>query len=76
MDEMFYCKSLNLVAYLISKGIKPNGYNDRGKNLTFYFTKNDELQRTIDSYNANLELKNFIAAFRDVKGLIKENKTK
>jgi hypothetical protein len=76
MNEMFYCKSLNLVAYIISKGIQPEGYNDRGKNLTFYFVKDDQLKIVIDSYNSNVELKNFISAFKQVKDLIKENKNK
>jgi hypothetical protein len=76
MNEMFYCKSLNLVSYIISKGIQPEGYNDRGKNLTFYFVKDDQLKVVIDSYNSNVELKNFISAFKQVKDLIKENKNK
>lgn len=73
---MFYCRSLNLVSFLISKGIKPEGYNDKGRNLTFYFKKNTELQKVIDEYNNNQELKDFIAAFKEVKNLIKENKSK
>jgi hypothetical protein len=76
MNEMFYCKSLNLVAYIMSKGIEPQGFNDRGKNLTFYFVKNDKLKEVIDSYNNNTDLKNFISAFKQVKDLIKESKTK
>lgn len=76
MNEMFYCRSLNLVSYLMSKGIEPQGYNDRGKNLTFYFKKNQQLQEVIDSYNNNEELKNFIAAFKQVKDLVKLNKNK
>jgi hypothetical protein len=74
MDEMFYCKSLNLVSYLISKGVEPKGYNDRGKNLTFYFVKDEKLKQIIDSYNNNKELKDFISAFKQVKDLIKSNK--
>lgn len=76
MNEMFYCRSLNLVSYLLSKGVKPEGYNDKGKNLTFYFKKNDQLQEVIDSYNNNKELKEFIAAFKEVKELIRTNKNK
>lgn len=72
---MFYCRSLNLVSYIISKGIEPEGYNDRGKNLTFYFKKNDDLQKVIDSYNDNIELKEFISAFKKVKDLIRESKS-
>lgn len=74
MNEMFYCKSLNLVAYIMSKGIEPHGFNDRGKNLTFYFLKDEQLKQVINSYNDNLELKSFISAFREVKELIKLNK--
>lgn len=76
MTEMFYCRSLNLVSYLLSKGVNPEGYNDKGKNLTFYFKKNDQLQEAIDSYNNNTELKEFIAAFKEVKDLIRTNKNK
>lgn len=76
MTEMFYCRSLNLVSYLLSKGVNPEGYNDKGKNLTFYFKKNDQLQEAIDSYNNNKELKEFIAAFKEVKDLIRTNKNK
>ena len=74
MSEMFYCKSLNLVAYIMSKGIEPEGFNDRGKNLTFYFKKDQQLQQIIQSYNDNVELKEFIYSFKKVKELIKENK--
>jgi hypothetical protein len=75
MNEMFYCKSLNLVAYIMSNGVEPHGFNDRGRNLTFYFVKDDRLKEIIDSYNNNTELKNFISAFKQVKDLIKNNKT-
>jgi hypothetical protein len=58
----------------MSKGIEPQGFNDRGKNLTFYFVKDERLKEVIDSYNSNIELKNFISAFKKVKELIKSNK--
>jgi hypothetical protein len=75
MNEMFYCRSLNLVAFLMSKGVQPEGYNDRGKNLTFYFKKDDRLQEVINMYNENKELKEFITAFKQVKDIIRNNKS-
>lgn len=75
MNEMFYCRSLNLVAFLMSKGVQPEGYNDRGRNLTFYFKKDDKLQETIHMYNENKELKEFITAFKQVKDIIRNNKS-
>jgi hypothetical protein len=75
MNEMFYCRSLNLVAFLMSKGVEPEGYNDRGKNLTFYFKKDDRLQDTINQYNENKELKEFITAFKQVKDIIRNKKS-
>lgn len=72
---MFYCRSLNLVAFLMSKGVEPEGYNDRGKNLTFYFKKDDRLQDTISQYNENKELKEFITAFKQVKDIIRNKKS-
>jgi hypothetical protein len=75
MNEMFYCRSLNLVAFLMSKGVEPDGYNDRGKNLTFYFKKDDKLQETINLYNENNELKEFITAFKQVKDIIRNKKS-
>lgn len=71
MNEMFYCRSLNLVAYLMSKGIEPEGFNDRSKSLTFYFKKNSILQERINDYNQDIELKEFITAFKRVKEIYK-----
>lgn len=75
MNELFYCKSLNLVAYIMSKGIKPQGINTRGSNATFYFIKDEKLKNIINTYNQNQELKDFIASFKRVKEIIKETKS-
>jgi hypothetical protein len=56
------------VAYLIANGIEPEGMvKEEGNNAMFYFEKTDELQKVIDKYNQDEELKKFISAYKEVR---------
>lgn len=69
--ELFYCKSLNLVAFIMSKGIKLDGYNTGRNKAVFYFEKSEQLDNVIKQYNDNEELKAFISSFKEVKDILK-----
>lgn len=67
MNNLYYTQSLNLAAYIMSKGIEPIGKTKLQKGMTIYFNKTKELHEIVDDYNSNLEIKKFIASFKDLK---------
>ncbi|MED1863203.1 DUF5659 domain-containing protein [Fictibacillus nanhaiensis] len=67
MKDMYYTQSLNLAAYIMSKGIDPVGKTKSGKSVTIYFNKTNELHDVVRDYNNQEELKKFISAFRELK---------
>ena len=69
-DEYYFTQSLNIAAYLISKGfeVKRTETNSVGI-MTFFFERSEKTHDLIMAYNSNDELKKFIAAFREIKRL-------
>jgi hypothetical protein len=76
--RLFVTQSLNVAAWLISKGfvvmetVKICDNND--SNLSFCFERTNDLINSVDEYNGNVELKKFIGAFKDVKRMVVEGK--
>lgn len=71
MNSLFQTSSLNIVAWLMTKGYEVKEKIRIDNNTIFYFDRDQNLQKNIDEYNNNAELKNFIAKFRLVKGMAK-----
>ena len=71
MDDLFYTHSLNLGAYIIANGIDPIGKreHENGKKV-IYFAKTSELQKIVNNYNNDNEIKKFIGAFRELKSYL------
>jgi hypothetical protein len=67
MDELYYTQSLNLAAYLMSRGFEPVGKRKSNGSVTIYFTKTDQLHDGVRAYNKNEDLKKFIGSFRELK---------
>lgn len=72
MEDLYYTQSLNLAAYLKYKGKEPINSETINRITTFYFDKDEETHRIVRDYNSNTEIKEFIAAFRDIKHMIKK----
>lgn len=70
MNELYYTQSLNLAAFVMSKGFEPVGKRKSNGNVTIYFNKTDELHDAVREYNKNEELKKFIASFRELKNYL------
>jgi hypothetical protein len=67
MKDLYYTQSLNLAAFIMSKGINPVGKTKSSGSVTIYFDKTDQLHDVVRDYNKQEELKKFIASFRDLK---------
>lgn len=76
MNSYFKTESLNIVAWLLSKNINIKKTIDMDGSLIFLFDNTNELQKQIDKYNENDELRKFIASFKKVKTIVKKNKAK
>lgn len=70
INSLFQTSSLNLVAWLLLKGFKVIEIVKVSNQSIFYFERNDDLQRAIDAYNQNTELKAFIGQFKKVKDML------
>jgi hypothetical protein len=70
MKNYFYTSSLNMTAWLHSKRFEIVNIVKLDKPI-FYFTRTDELEKSINDYNNNIELKTFIGAFRYINQLTK-----
>jgi hypothetical protein len=71
MNDIFQTASLNIVAWLMTKGYKVKDRKRINNTTIFYFDRDDKLQEVIDEYNSNKALKDFIAKFREVKIMAK-----
>lgn len=71
MDKLFQTSSLNLVAWVLTKDIQIKEKVNIGDVTVFYFDRTDELQKAINEYNQNIELKKFITKFKQVREIIK-----
>jgi len=71
MDKLFQTSSLNLVAWFLTKDIQIKEKVNIGDVTVFYFNRTDELQKAINEYNQNIELKKFITKFKQVREIIK-----
>lgn len=72
-NNTFQTSSLNIVAWLM---VKDRAVSDKKKingKTIFYFDRDEDLQKDIDEYNNNIELKKFIGKFREVKDMAKQN---
>jgi hypothetical protein len=71
MRNYFYTESLNVAAWLVSRGFNIDNTTKIGNLTRFNFIRSEQLISEINNYNQNIELKKFITAFRDVKRLLK-----
>jgi hypothetical protein len=72
MDNiLFQTSSLNIVAWLLTKGFTVKEKIKIDNQTVFFFDRNNTLQQAINDYNNNQELKNFIAKFKIVKEMAK-----
>jgi hypothetical protein len=72
MNNIFQTSSLNIVAWLMTKGYQVVDRKRINNSTIFYFDRDDKLQEVIDEYNSNTVLKDFIAKFREVKIMAKD----
>jgi len=72
MNNVFQTSSLNIVAWLLTKGYQVKEKMRLNNSTIFYFDRDENLQKTIDEYNNNKELKDFISKFREVKIMAKQ----
>jgi hypothetical protein len=72
MDSVFQTSSLNIVAWLLTKGYEVKDRKRINNSTIFYFNRDEKLQEVINEYNSNKELKDFIAKFREVKIMAKD----
>lgn len=73
INDIFQTSSLNIVAWLRLKERKVLDKKKLNGKTVFYFDRDETLQKDIDDYNNNTELKKFIAKFREVKMMAKED---
>jgi hypothetical protein len=74
MNNYFSVMSLNMVAWLVSKGFEVVETVIVNNQVTFFFEKSEQLSESIVAYNSNLELKDFISCYRKVKELVNQGK--
>lgn len=73
VNEIFQTSSLNIVAWLMTKGYEVSDRKKINNRTIFYFNRDEKLQSYIDQYNNNADLKDFIAKFRIVKDMAKKD---
>lgn len=73
MNDLYYTQSLNLAAFLMSKGFDPVGKRKVNGSVTIYFNKTDQLHDGVREYNKNEDLKKFISSFRELKQYLNTN---
>jgi len=69
VDSIFTTGSTNLAAFLYMNDIKPVQVTKINNQTYFLYVKTEELNVQIDNYNSNVELKEFISAFKKVKDI-------
>ena len=69
-QEMFRTPSLNIVAYLSTKGVKHEKVTKVESNTSFEFVRNEELDNILRAYRNNQELQSFITALSETKKLV------
>lgn len=70
-NNIFQTSSLNIVAWLMTKGYVVQDQKRINNNTIFYFERDSKLQSALNEYNNNVALKEFISNFRKVKMMIK-----
>jgi dolichyl-phosphate-mannose--protein O-mannosyl transferase len=71
MNGIFQTSSLNIVAWLMTKGYVVKDKKRIDNSTIFYFDRDENLQKFLNEYNNNKELKSFISKFREVKMMAK-----
>jgi hypothetical protein len=75
MENLYYLMSLNVVAYLKMKGFKPIKIERTNNNrIKYWFIDSEQLQKTIEEYKQNKELKDFIRLVKETKDEIHDLK--
>lgn len=67
MNNIFQTSSLNIVAWLMTKGYEVKDHKKINNSTIFYFERDKNLQSALNEYNNNTSLKEFISNFRKVK---------
>lgn len=70
-NNIFQTSSLNIVAWLMTKGYEVKDQKRINNSTIFYFERDKNLQSVLNEYNNNTSLKEFISNFRKVKMMIK-----
>jgi len=70
-NNIFQTSSLNIVAWLMTKGYEITDKKKINNSTIFYFERDSKLQSALNEYNNNIPLKEFISNFRKVKMMIK-----
>jgi len=70
-NNIFQTSSLNIVAWLMTKGYEVVDQKKINNSTIFYFERDNNLQSALNEYNNNTSLKQFISNFRKVKMMIK-----
>ena len=67
INTIFQTSSLNIVAWLMTKGYEVADQKKINNSTIFYFERDSKLQSALNEYNNNIPLKEFISNFRKVK---------
>lgn len=69
--EYYFTQSLNIAAFLLSKGfdVKKMEVSNTGI-TTFFFERSEGTHLAVKEYNNDEKLKKFIGAFREIKQMI------
>ena len=70
-NSIFQTSSLNIVAWLMTKGYEVKDQKKINNSTIFYFERDNNIQSAINEYNNNTSLKEFISNFRKVKMMIR-----
>lgn len=74
MNKYFTTQSLNVVAWLMSKGFAIDSTVNINNSTTFNFIKTQELMQSVNEYSNNITLKKFLSAYREIKDIVASNK--
>lgn len=71
MKDYFYTSSMNIAAWLLSKGFEVEQKTRLDNQTVLYFKRSPELQQALNDYNNNKELKSFITCYGKVRDVIR-----
>ena len=72
--KTFSTKSLNVVAWMLQKGFEIKNMYQKDDCIVFHFDYSNEIIQALDDYKRNIELRDFLVHFKQLKQRIKTMK--